>query len=152
MKLIPLTQGKFAQVDDEDFEWISKWKWFFHNKGYAARGAPRNASKKRQLIMMHRVIINTPKGLDTDHKNRNRLDNTKENLRLATRSENLYNSKVRCDNKLKMKGVYKKQSKYLSRISENGKRVVIGLFDTPEAAHEAYQDAASRLHGEFFKV
>lgn len=87
MKL-ELTRGMFAQVDPEDFAYLSQWSWAF-NGHYAFRTA-RIEGKKR-TVYMHRVIMNTPEDLDTDHLNRDRLDNRKANLRVCTRSENLQN-------------------------------------------------------------
>lgn len=60
MKKIPLTQGKFALVDDSDYEWLNQWKWHFHN-GYAVMSGPRG-TEKREHILMHREIMKTPNG------------------------------------------------------------------------------------------
>ena len=73
MKYIKLTQNKFALVDDGNFEFLNQWKWYF-NGGYAVRGYPKR-------ILMHRVILNSPNGMEIDHKNRNKLDNSKNHSR-----------------------------------------------------------------------
>lgn len=92
MKKIPLSQGKFAIVDDEDFEFLSQWKWHLHKDGYAARTQwlPDTGGKKKNF-MMHRVLNKTPIGMHTDHINNIRLDNRRKNLRTATRAQNYMN-------------------------------------------------------------
>ena len=78
-KLIPLTQGKYAIVDDEDFDELSKHKWclmFTKGRSYAVRRPSENLT-----ILMHRFILNPPKQMDTDHKNGDGLDNRRSNLR-----------------------------------------------------------------------
>ena len=89
MKTIPLTQGKVAIVDDEDYTWLMQWKWH-SSYGYAMR-RERTWSGKQKGIFMHRVVNKTPLGLETDHINRNKLDNRKENLQSVTHQENTCN-------------------------------------------------------------
>jgi len=89
MRQIELTQGKFSIIDDEDFEYISQWKWYYLNLGYAVRKSGGRANQK--LVYMHRAIMCPPDELDIDHINRNRLDNRRSNLRICTRKENLAN-------------------------------------------------------------
>ncbi len=94
MKLIPLTQGKFAQVDDEDYDYLNQWKWYTtknHKTFYAARHIRING--KQKLIYMHRVIMNIIKGYKTDHIDHNGLNNQKYNLRICTCQENNRNRK-----------------------------------------------------------
>src|SRR5688572_24444050 len=105
MKLIPLTQGKFAKVDDADYECLSQWKWMVTHYGYACRFLQKD--KKKRVIWMHRVINNTPDGMLTDHVNHDTLDNRRENLRTATHAYNNHNSRKRVDGVTSSyKGVY----------------------------------------------
>lgn len=90
MKEIILTQGKVAIVDDDDFEDVNKYKWCFHRPGYAVRSAKRPDGKKEH-VLMHRFIMNTPAGMVTDHKDLNKLNNQKSNLRICTNSQNIIN-------------------------------------------------------------
>jgi len=99
LKLIPLTQGKFAKVDDADYEWLSEHKWYAkkttrgdseYGSYYAARFCRIN--RVPTTIYMHREITNCPAGKEVDHKNRDTLDNQRENLRCCTRAENMSNS------------------------------------------------------------
>ena len=95
MKLIPLTKGKFAKVDDADFEWLSAFNWYAKNtRGpgddsgsfYAARSERQGG--KPVTIYMHREITKCPAGKEVDHKNRDRLDNQRDNLKNCTRKQN----------------------------------------------------------------
>ena len=88
-KRIPLTQGKFAIVDDDDYEWLKQWKWCLSKSGYAVRGT--NCKPKQKIVFMHRQIMNVLLGMQVDHKNHTRLDNRKSNLRLCTGNDNRIN-------------------------------------------------------------
>jgi hypothetical protein len=151
-KLIPLNQGKYAIVDDEDFEWLNQWKWTYnpHGGGYASR--TDRSGGKQKTILMHRVILGAKDGEQVDHINRNRLDNRKENLRLCTPADNAKNAGKRKDGKTsKYKGVYycKKNNKYGSAIQVNGKRISLGYYDEELDAAYYYNMKAKELHGEF---
>src|SRR3990167_164487 len=103
MKKIKLTQNKYALVDDEDFKELNQSKWLCDSSGYAGRDVGGRKNKKR--ILMHRLLNNTPKGFHTDHINRDKLDNRKENLRTTTCSQNILNSKLSKKNTSGHKGV-----------------------------------------------
>jgi hypothetical protein len=144
--LIPLNHGKFAIIDNEDFAYLSQWKWTLSNTGYAKRAQHlwvRQGRRKSITILMHREVASTPKGKTTDHKNHITLDNRKENLRVCSKSENACNLK-RTD-----KGIRKCGKRWSARIRKDGKEYHLGMFDTKENASEAYANAAVKLHGEF---
>lgn len=86
MKEIPLTQCKVALVDDKYFEFLNQFKWRFSN-GYAARSDIRT-KRGRKTILMHRAIMDAPKGVEVDHVNGDKLDNQRSNLRLCNRKWN----------------------------------------------------------------
>src|SRR5690242_203106 len=104
MKEIQLTHGQVTIVDDEDFEWLSQWKWYAQlnqsdGKYRAVRNkriGPRNEDRKI-MIWMHREILGAGNEIKVDHKNHNPLDNRKINLRLATSSQNNMNAAIRKD-------------------------------------------------------
>lgn len=155
MKSIQLTRGQVAIVDDEDFEWLSKWKWHYNPRqytgpGYAERSAINPITKRNSTICMHRAIMGFPKGKLIDHKNGNGLDNTRSNLRLATFSENSRHRKYPSTSTTGLKGVHRSsKNKYRARIRMGGKLVSLGTFTNPEDAREAYLKKAKPLHGEF---
>ena len=129
MKKIKLTQNKYVLVDDEDYEWLNQWKWCF-NSHYAARNVYHG--KKVSSILMHRLINNTPEGKQTDHINRNKLDNRRKNLRSVTRSQNMRNKGK------KGYSWHKRTKKWYAKITLNGKRVSLGYFTKESDARRAY--------------
>lgn len=156
MKQVRLTKGLYAIVDDEDYEELSQHRW--HASGsatsngcfYAMRRG-KNSDGHRKLILMHREILGLEfgDGIIGDHVDGNTLDNRRQNLRRSTVSQNAINSRVRSTNTSGFKGVSRFRKVWQAHIWLNGKQIRLGLFDAPEKAHEAYRDAAAKLHGEF---
>lgn len=154
MQLIPPSNGGYAKVSDEDFEYLSRWKWCrFEKDGTIASS---ETSRYGHITIYMSILVAVRMGLnvdkfDIDHRDRIRSNNQRENLREATRSQNNMNKGVRSDNTSGFKGVNycKRQCKWVSRIGYGGKRMHIGYFDTPEEAAKAYDRAAKDLHGEF---
>lgn len=138
MKKIALTQEKFALVDDEDFEWLNQWKWSYDgNNGYAKR---TKYTKDRNIkIYMHRIILNIPQGLITDHINRNRLDNRKDNLRISNKQQNGFNRDKNKNNISGFKGVtwHHKNKKWIAQIMINGINKYLGSYQKIEDAIKA---------------
>jgi hypothetical protein len=155
---IPLTQGQFALVDDEDFELVSGYKWRAHweadTKSFYAVTNIRKPDGKRTTLKMHRLIMNAQKGQEVDHIHHLTLDNRKSELRLCTPSQNRRNTGKRENNTSGFKGVswHKQHQKWQGQIKLNGKKKHLGLFPTPELAHAAYCDAAALHHGEFART
>ena len=155
MKQIPLTKGKIALVDDADFEWLSQWRWCYNSRGYAARGqrvGPRILNKTKTVLMHREVLgISGEEFSDTnvDHKNRDRLDNRRENLRICTDADNRANSGRRSDNTSGYKGVFRKRTGWQAQVKKGGKSVFCKTFRTPEEAARAYDEVAKKLFGEF---
>lgn len=147
MKQIPLTRGKFALVDDSDFEYLNQFKWHFGG-GYATRWGGENCHN----LFMHRQIVNAPLDKQVDHINSNPLDNRRENLRICTPAENHRNRIGR--NKFSFKGVYKTRRKngFMSSISNHYKTQYIGFYKTEKLAALAYNKKAIELFGEFAKL
>jgi hypothetical protein len=151
MKEIPLTQGKKAIVDDEDYELLNSHKWHYTIRGYARRHIPSPDGRGQKTIYMHRLIVNIPEGKEVDHVNRDKLDNRKSNLRICTHSENQMNVKAKSNNSSGYKGVHwsSKYKKWIATIYKNGKQIYIGNFCDAETAAHAYDSAAEKLHGDF---
>lgn len=160
VRRIPLTQGQYALVDDEDYGWLIRWKWTVA-KGRAVRServseTPGITRHNRKKIQMHRVILGARPGEQVDHINRDKLDNRRENLRIATGSQNQHNKAAILLRKGKeTSSVYKgvswnrKKRKWWVGIAVNGKTIHVGRFNDEVEAAKAYDEAARRLHGEF---
>ncbi len=145
MKKLKLSRGKFALVDDEDFERLSKYKWTFN--GHCAI----------HNLLLHRDIINCPLGMEVDHINHNPLDNRKANLRIVTGQQNLMNRRktnktktskfkgVWCSTVKGIKGVYKY---WIAEIKYNNKKYFLGSFKTEVEAARAYDLKAKKYFGE----
>lgn len=150
MKEIQLTQGQIALVDDEDFEYLSAFKWFANkhrNTYYAGRQSSRiNGLQRTQL--MHCIIMNH-KGID--HIDCNGLNNQKNNLRICTNSQNAMNRIPIKGTSSKYKGVsfHNRDKKWYSYIKKNQKLINLGTFINEVDAAKAYDKKAIELFGEF---
>lgn len=155
MKQIPLTKGKFAIVNDGDYEFLSNWKWSASFNGslwYAQRSeGPRLL---RKTVQMHRFIMSAPRGMEVDHINGDTLDNRRENMRLCSRLQNGRNRKRPKNNTSGFKGVWwnKTCNKWEAEIRVNNKRIYLGHYSDPEEAARAYDEAAVEHFGDFAKI
>jgi hypothetical protein len=141
---VPLTQGYEAIIDASDAPLVSDVNWCAcHDSGHVY------AMGNRQR--MHRVIMAAPPGVEVDHIDRNGLNNTRTNLRLATKAENARNRGAKRGTVSGYKGVYwnKERRMWYATICVDGRQVFLGRHDTAEEAHAAYCEASDRLHGEF---
>lgn len=145
MKLIPLTNGGHAIVDDEDYERIAAVTWYRFRK-YALHSY--RVGKKVQHYRMHHVVFG--RRCQLDHANGNGLDNRKENLRPATRVENARN-KWKLTNKSGYKGVTRNPNtgRWQAQIKADGRRINLGTYISPQLAALAYDAAARQYFGEF---
>lgn len=155
-KEIALSQGMVALVDDDMYEYLSQWKWHAvkgsNGKFYAVRLEGKGV---RKYVAMHRVVANTPPGMDTDHIDDNdTLNNQRYNLRPCTRSQNQANRGRRADNTSGYKGVTwnKAKGKWIAQIRVYGKQIHIGNFVTAEKAARAYDGFAQMHFGKFAKL
>lgn len=140
MKYIQLSDGRQAIVDDEDYAELSKYKWSYSSKEYAARNT--KVDGKWTKVTMHRIVNNTPRGFETDHINRDKLDNRRSNLKTVTPTENRWNTGINANNTSGFRGVYweKKASKWKAMCTSNRKQYWLGYFETAEEAAQAYID------------
>ena len=95
-RTIPLTQGKAAIVDDEEFGRLNRHKWCYRSTpytGYAVREIWRDGKAKQ--LGMHRAIMRPPVDMEVDHRNGDGLDNRKLNLRICAHKQNIRNSRKR---------------------------------------------------------
>jgi hypothetical protein len=150
MKEIPLSQGLFALVDDEDFEELNKFKWFVQ-KNKNTFYAKRHIKKEEQdtTIYMHNIIMKTPKEMVTDHINHNGLDNQKSNLRIVTQRQNMHNKQNKTSSMFVGVHWHKLAKKWNANIRVNGKQIYLGQFNNEEEAHNAYLNKLADI-GEVF--
>jgi hypothetical protein len=155
MKQIQLTQGYICLVDDEDFEFLSQFKWEIDKRAsgvYVKRYVYSmvNGKRKRTVFYIHRYIMGvTDKKVFVDHEDGNTMNNMRSNLRVCTQAQNSRNKKYR-PNTSGFKGVHPRPSgRWASKIMYNYQTVTVGTFDTPEEAARAYDEKAKELFGEF---
>ena len=153
---IPLTQGKFAIVDPEDYDELARYKWFAmrSRRGfYAIRMVkPNHGNGTRKKIRMHRAILDVPQGKFIDHINHNGLDNRKANLRIVTNLQNSWNKRKQKGNySSQYKGVSwsKRVGKWHTEIYCRGTKIFIGYFDDEKKAARAYDAKATELFGDY---
>ncbi|MCK4260426.1 MAG: HNH endonuclease [Halanaerobiales bacterium] len=151
-------------VDDEDFERVNKYKWHVYssrNTFYAITNLPSyrhpiSRKRIRKGLLLHRFVMEAKEGEEVDHRNHDGLDNRKENLRVATGSQNHRNRQKSesfcgepCTSKYKGVSWQKSTKKWRTRIDLNKKQHYIGSFTDEIEAAKAYNKAASTHFGEF---
>lgn len=164
LRTIPLTQGKVAVVDDEDFERLARHKWHatkHRNTWYACRSI--TVGGRHYIIYMHREITGAPNGVEVDHWDWDGLNNTRANLRLCTHAENIAHSRPfalrkgparACGNdfeaELRAKSPYgfsvyehtQRRGRWVGQIRVEGKTKHVGCFDSREEALLAIQEVS----------
>lgn len=163
MKIIKASNGTEIFVDDEDYDYLVKYNWYIHSY----KSGNKYAETGNRGIKMHRMILDlNDKSILVDHKDRNGLNNQKENLRTATKSTNAMNKlangevnyKGVCIQRQRQRYFHKGSGEYRvantsdkirARIKVNGKSINLGSFKTIEEAALAYNNAAIKYHREF---
>ena len=136
-------------IDVADYDkFVKGYSFILHNKGYVQYSSKKDGLCHKRL---HRMIMGEPDGKMIDHINVNPLDNRRENLRVCTNQQNLFNKNKYSNNTSGFKGVsfHKNAQKFVASISIDGKLKHLGYFATAAAAHEEYKIAAVKYHGEF---
>ena len=152
MKEIKMTRGFGAIVDDEDFEELSKHRWYCDSRGYAVRKLARDGGRQKALYV-HIAILGNTEGLEIDHINGNPLDNRRENLRHVTHQQNIHNRKpVGASSQYKGVCWYKRDCRWLARIVLDGKRTHLGYYKLEMDAARAYNEAARVMFGEYARL
>jgi hypothetical protein len=163
MKLIPLTRGQSAMVDDADFDWLNQQKWCAWKDGftwYAARHGRVNQGEPR-IVRMHRQLLDAGAKEKVDHVDGNGLNNQRSNLRLATKRQNAQGRRRKSLGKSsKYRGVswVKRDSVWAVSIgagairtngTRNRKTIMVGYFRNEIEAAKAYDAAARKHFGKF---
>ena len=153
-KSIKLTQGKVAIVDDEDFEWLSQWKWHVNKGLYAVRSVKNPGS----TVSMHREILGVEKGVNVDHKNEDGeiggFNNQRYNLRICNQSQNGANSRLSKNNTSGVSGVswVKKLSVWRVYLMVNRKQIFFGHYKDLKVATKIRNEKAKELFGDFART
>jgi hypothetical protein len=144
MQRIPLSQGQFALVDDEDFRLLNDFKWCYRperddKQGYAVRH--RKVNGKDRLCYLHREILPAPPGHEVIFLNHDRLDCRRANLKVVNKEEARQHHRVRRDSKTGIKGVkYNAESDSWSTfVYRHGHCYHVGTYYSKEAAISAYE-------------
>jgi hypothetical protein len=127
-----------AIVDEEDAVWLGRWNWRLHRNGYAWRGRKIGGRVGQYFtILMHRVILDLPHGcpFEVDHRNGDRLDNRKANLRICTHAENGQNQPGR--NGTRGVSWHEARGMWRARVTLEGRERALGYFDSKDEARAA---------------
>lgn len=148
MQISLVNSLRWAEIDDEDFELVNQYRWYISNKNYAYTFD--YSEEKKKHILMHRLIMGFPDKI-VDHKDRNTLNNCKNNLRVATPAQNTWNYTATVDSSSGYRGVYfiKSTNKWKADIMVNGERLSLGYFYKKEDAAKARDVAAIEHYGEY---
>lgn len=156
MKELYLSEEEVVLLDDEDFLEVSQFNWHVLRKPHYTSYAVRNIfiDGRWTSFLMHRMILRVNPDQHIDHIDGNGLNNTRANLRIATRGQNMRNTRHHRNNTSGFRGVCfdRQHQKYRASIRTDGRLKYLGLFLTPEEAHMAYCAAAKVFHKEFARL
>jgi hypothetical protein len=154
---IPLSRGQVASISPEDFSYLNRWRWCAVSQGKSKWRAMRKTASGTTRFMhqdiAERLGWHNVHGVVVDHINGDPLDNRRDNIRLATVSQNLHNRGPQSNSRTGVKGVsYNKQvRKYSAEIHVNGKKHWLGHFRSLENARAAVAKAGTELVGPHYK-
>ena len=131
---IKCSNGSFY-ISECDLEEVSKYNWYISNHGYVRRTT-------NDKTYLHRFLMKPNENEIVDHKNRNKLDNTRENLRICKSSEN-------CRNRTKKKAIWKSKQGWKFEITKDGKSSYFGSYSNKDDAMIMYNRKIKEIHGEF---
>lgn len=151
MKYIMMAKGRRVMVDDTDYDWLNQWRWRLV-AGYACRMRLKGEDSSSH-IYMHRMIMDAPKGTEVDHINHDELDNTRQNLRIASHQENAWNRDKQKNNTSGYNGVtwVKKAQRWRAAVAQDGKSIYLGQYKDIKEAVKA-RDAFVMEHRSGFAV
>jgi len=141
MKEIPLSRGLSAKVDDEDFEYLSKFKWCA-----LVDGKLRYAQcSKRSGMRMHIAILGKKDGYEIDHIDGDGLNNQRSNLRHVTRRQNMQNMHSIKASKYPGVTFSKTIKRWKATIRVGAKNKYLGYFVDELEAYQAYCKALAEI-------
>ena len=136
-------------ISTSDLEKVNEFPnaWYMMDYGNHKYAFGHLPGRKGKVYSLHRWILDAPKGYEVDHINHNTFDNTRNNLRLATRSQNSQNLKgAHKDSKSGIRGVYwqKNLNKWQAQICVNNKRIHLGTFEKKDEAEKIVKEARKK--------
>jgi hypothetical protein len=143
--------GVYTKVDDDIYNEFMNWGKHLSlcPKGYARFSVWDKETNKVKPVKLHRYITKAQKGEMVDHRNHDKLDNTRENLRVCTNKQNSWNQISKKKGTSKYKGVTFEAGKFRAVIMKDGKKYHLGMFESDIEAAEAYNRKAIELFGEY---
>jgi len=150
MKTILLTQGKMALVSDQDYKFLSRFKWYANRTPYGSFYARARIGSCR--VYMHTLVMQRmgrPHFDDVDHRNGNTLDNCRCNVRPATHQQNMRNMRKKVKSASGVRGVHRNKCRWIARLTVNGKGLCFGTYDTIIEAAMARRKAERKYFGVF---
>jgi hypothetical protein len=145
-----LASGHVVLLDVEDAHLLAGRSWFLKGAGYVAG----QGGRQTRQVLLHRLIMDPPSTLQVDHRNGDKLDNRRSNLRICTNAQNIQNMHARRGTTSQFKGVswFKRAGLWQVQIRAHPRQLHLGYFKCELCAARAYRDVALRLHGEFANV
>jgi hypothetical protein len=143
--------GDYFLIDADDLEIVAQRTWSLGKRGYPVSHTSRKSAEGHKTETLHRYLLRPQNGFDVDHISGNKLDNRRNNLRICSHQQNMFNQRRRITNTTGYPGVsYQKSAgKYEAYINRDGKKIHLGLFMSLKEAIIARQCAADNLYGEF---
>lgn len=140
---VKLNDENYMLCDAEDWENLKGHYWYMSDTGYAVC-----ETMKTGTLRFHKLVTGTTAEVIIDHINRNKLDNRKSNLRIATASVNAINKGLQSNNTTGYAGVYfnKKSRTWNARVKVKGKIICLGTFPTKEEAIAARQAGEEKYY------
>lgn len=132
---IPVVGSDSAAIVDDEYSYLQAYRWRLDGDGYVMR---KSAGKR---IYLHHVVLPGSRYPEfvRDHINRNKLDNTSDNLRWLSLKESVQNRGVSARNSTGVRGVRMENGRFRARVQSGGAAVIHKRFDTLEQAR-AYLD------------
>jgi hypothetical protein len=151
---VELSRGMYATIDAADLSIVEPYRWMtiVHTRGRRRSFYAGSNLGKEGMLLMHRLILSAPDGMEIDHRDHDGLNNRRTNLRLATHAQNLFNKRPQKGRASWFKGVMRSENvnrPWTAIITLNGKHRRLGTHLTEEEAAVAYDGAAAELFGEF---
>lgn len=122
---IILGNGNVALISPEDAEFCGRFTWCQDSMGYLITWIGGTGKLKR----LHTLLMGPPKGMVTDHINRDKLDNRRENLRVVAYKINSINRTYRARHSSGRRGVWwkKRERRWVAQINRQGKTIYLGM-------------------------